>query len=164
MHGVNTVNSSVMTNVTSQMTKSFNTRFIYSKKVSKTDVQGLLVRPLKQTFAVYHGKQVQSVCRSYADVVKKNAPHTRSGVAGECKVNSSQHDNTISTSIEPKGVKMAQVNQISTNNEVSISQAVDIAQPRLIYDVNDSKGDKFINSIIVSKQYKGPATKWQGVH
>ena len=92
---VNTERDNNTNNSTDQGNKYYHTRFVYSKRVNRHNVQGLMVRSLNQTFAVFSNNKAKSACQSYADVVKKNAPPTGKQCVNEPKVEFQTQDDKV---------------------------------------------------------------------
>ena len=127
--------TSTNTVVKGDSNKRFHSRVVYNKGVNKKDIKDLLVRPLDQAIAVFRETNAK-VARSYADVVKN-------GVC--CVQKISENEPIVISGTAAQSQSMTRDAQDKVVKEFQNSKT-------LLYDVNEHKGDKFINSILFGNQ------------
>ena len=142
--------TSTNTVVKGDSNKRFHSRVVYNKGVNKKVIKGLLVRPLDQAIAVFRETNAK-VARSYADVVKNGVCCVQKISENEPIVISGTGHSGNSNSKKMKQVITAQSQSTTRDAQDKVVKELQNSKT-LLYDVNEHKGDKFINSILFGNQ------------
>ena len=108
---------------------------------------------------MFSNNKAKSACQSYADVVKKNAPRHGKECVNEPKVEFRTQDNKTKNKACSKGVNVSHMTKSHIQVDTSAAKKADTRKTRLLYDVNENKSDKFINSILFQNNEKGFSQK-----